>query len=113
MSTSLRDTMFDLSNFAYKWFAPMASRGATQKTIKAFNNSERRACDHPQERSSGTGFRSILIIFLLAALASTGTVVGQEASDATAIPLDDMQFRMIGPFRGGRSISVVGHPTTG
>ena len=111
MTTSLRDTMFDLSSFAYKWFSPLASRSATQKTIKPFSNSEGRARERGQERWSGTGFRSIFIIFLLAALASTGTVVGQEASDATAIPLDDMQFRMIGPFRGGRSISVVGHPT--
>ena len=111
MSTSLRDTMFDLSNYAYKWCTPLVSRGATQKKIKPFNNSERLSRDHLQGRLSGIGFRSTFIVFLLAALASTGTVVGQEASDATAIPLDDMQFRMIGPFRGGRSISVVGHPT--
>ena len=27
------------------------------------------------------------------------------------MPLDDMEFRLIGPWRGGRSIAAVGHPT--
>ncbi len=51
------------------------------------------------------------IVFLLAALALAGPAAGQGASGLAALPLDDMQFRLIGPWRGGRSIAVVGHPT--
>jgi len=47
----------------------------------------------------------------LLALASAPPAVAQQASGLAAIPLDDMQFRLIGPFRGGRSVAVVGHPT--
>jgi photosystem II stability/assembly factor-like uncharacterized protein len=61
--------------------------------------------------SDRTGFRITFIVFLLAALASPGPVVGQEASGLASLPLDDMQFRLIGPFRGGRSVAVAGHPT--
>jgi hypothetical protein len=50
-------------------------------------------------------------VLILAALASSGPAVGQEASNLESLPLDDMQFRLIGPFRGGRSVAVVGHPT--
>jgi len=59
----------------------------------------------------GTGFRTTIIVFLLVAFASPVPVVGQDASSVASLPLDDMQFRLIGPFRGGRSIAVAGHPT--
>ena len=50
-------------------------------------------------------------VFILGALAAPGLVVGQQASGLAALPLDDMDFRLIGPWRGGRSIAAVGHPT--
>ncbi len=37
MSTALRDTMIELRNFAYGWYAPLVSHEVTQKKIKGFN----------------------------------------------------------------------------
>lgn len=59
----------------------------------------------------GTGYRCTLSIFLAVGFAAPGPVLGQEASGLEALPLDDMQFRLVGPFRGGRSVAVAGHPT--
>ena len=54
---------------------------------------------------------TIFTAALLTALASAGPAIGQEASGLASLPLDDMEFRLIGPYRGGRSIAAVGHPT--
>ncbi|MGI9260993.1 MAG: WD40/YVTN/BNR-like repeat-containing protein, partial [Woeseiaceae bacterium] len=59
----------------------------------------------------GTGICITFTLFLLVGLVSPTQVVAQEDSGLAALPLDDMDFRMIGPFRGGRSIATVGHPT--
>ena len=48
---------------------------------------------------------------LLVMLVVAAPVSGQGMSGPESLPLDDMDFRMIGPFRGGRSIAVTGHPT--
>jgi photosystem II stability/assembly factor-like uncharacterized protein len=58
-----------------------------------------------------TAIRVTFTLFLLVAMASPAPVMGQAASDPGSLPLDDMQFRLIGPYRGGRSIAAVGHPT--
>ena len=58
-----------------------------------------------------TEIRITSIVMLLAVFASPGPVVGQEASGLAALPLDDMEFRLIGPYRGGRSIAAAGHST--
>ena len=80
-------------------------------SLLAFRNSDRPFRDRLRRNLCGTGFRTTFIVLLLSALASPGPVVGQEASSLAALPLDDMQFRLIGPFRGGQSIAVAGHPT--
>ena len=48
-------------------------------------------------------------LLLAAALASPAAA--QQGSTPDALPLDDMEFRLIGPYRGGRSVAVAGHPT--
>ncbi|MED5462687.1 MAG: hypothetical protein VYC03_08685, partial [Pseudomonadota bacterium] len=60
-------------------------------------------------RFDETGFR-IMFVALLLAMAAIKPAMGQ-ATGLSAMPLDDMEFRLIGPWRGGRSIAVVGHPT--
>ena len=84
MSTALRDTMIELPNFAYGWYAPLVSHEVTQKKIKGFNhmgksllafrNSDRPSREHLRRRLYGTGFHITFIVFLLAALASPGPV---------------------------------------
>ncbi|MDX1403808.1 MAG: hypothetical protein R3192_04690 [Woeseiaceae bacterium] len=58
-----------------------------------------------------TTLRTTVLVVFLATIAAPGFVLGQSASDMASLPLDDMQFRLIGPFRGGRSVAVAGHPT--
>ena len=63
------------------------------------------------ERSGfASGFRITAFAVLLAVVAA-GPATGQDASGLASLPLDDMEFRLIGPYRGGRSIAAVGHPT--
>jgi photosystem II stability/assembly factor-like uncharacterized protein len=81
------------------------------KSLLAIRYSDRPSLDHSRRRLSGIGTHITFMVFLLAALAAPGPVVGQEASGLASLPLDDMQFRLIGPFRGGRSIAVAGHPS--
>ena len=82
-----------------------------EKSLVAFRSSDYPRCDRSGRRMCGTGPSIAFIVFLIAALAAPGPVVAQEASGLASLPLDDMQFRLIGPFRGGRSIAVAGHPT--
>ncbi len=51
------------------------------------------------------------VVLLMTASLSPGLAMAQQSSGPASLPLDDMEFRLIGPFRGGRSISAVGHPT--
>jgi len=51
-----------------------------------------------------------VVAFLLVALAS-GPAQAQQTTGLESLPLDDMPFRLIGPFRGGRSVAAVGHPS--
>lgn len=44
-------------------------------------------------------------------LALPATSLAQRSSQPESLPLDDMSFRLVGPFRGGRSVAVAGHPT--
>ena len=60
-------------------------------------------------RFDETGFR-IMFVALLLAMAAIKPAMGQ-ATGLSAMPLDDMEFRLMGPWRGGRSIAAVGHPT--
>lgn len=58
--------------------------------------------------------RQLNVLFLLAALLVTSPGMGQSkpaADSTTASVMKAMQWRNIGPFRGGRSVSVAGHPT--
>src|SRR5215831_20528672 len=54
-----------------------------------------------------TMLRSLIAIFFFAFLPCSGA--GQQATaPATAVDLSGLRWRMIGPFRGGRSIAVSG-----
>ena len=61
-----------------------------------------------QERARALG--TTIGVFLIAVFVSV-PAVAQQGGNPVSLPLDDMDFRLIGPFRGGRSIAVVGHPT--
>ena len=61
-----------------------------------------------QERARALG--TTIAVFLVAVLVSV-PAVAQRDGNPESLPLDDMDFRLIGPFRGGRSVAVVGHPT--
>jgi len=56
------------------------------------------------------GFSFIVVVVLFAGLASPLPGAAQDASGLASLPLDDMQFRLIGPYRGGRSVAVAGDP---
>jgi photosystem II stability/assembly factor-like uncharacterized protein len=67
-------------------------------------------CKSIEQNDFAHGLR-MTVLALLLALMSAGSAIGQEPSGLTSLPLDDMEFRLIGPYRGGRSIAAVGHPT--
>jgi photosystem II stability/assembly factor-like uncharacterized protein len=67
--------------------------------------------DGLRRRQAAAGTGATILVSLLVALLSPATVSAQERADLSSLPLDDMQFRLIGPFRGGRSVAVTGHPT--
>jgi photosystem II stability/assembly factor-like uncharacterized protein len=69
------------------------------------------APDHNRLRLAGAGLRITLVTLVLWASAAPSSLRGQEPPDLASLPLDDMGFRLIGPFRGGRSVAVAGHPT--
>jgi len=58
-------------------------------------------------RGNCIGLFSLFVVAIL----PLGPAYAQGSAGAAAVPLEDMEFRMIGPFRGGRSIAVSGHPT--
>lgn len=51
------------------------------------------------------------IVALVLVSTTSGSARAQQPTGLESLPLDDMPFRLIGPFRGGRSVAVVGHPT--
>jgi photosystem II stability/assembly factor-like uncharacterized protein len=51
------------------------------------------------------------MFFVFLTLGSPQGIVAQKAPGLASFPIKDMSFRLIGPFRGGRSIAVAGHPT--
>ena len=57
-----------------------------------------------------TPFALRVTFIALLALAIVRPTEAQETGLAS-LPLDDMEFRLIGPWRGGRSVAAVGHPT--
>lgn len=75
----------------------------------AFPTAARSGSGALRRRFDETGFRMMFVVLLLA-MAAIKPAMGQ-ATGLSAMPLDDMEFRLIGPWRGGRSIAVVGHPT--
>ncbi|MGI9205437.1 MAG: WD40/YVTN/BNR-like repeat-containing protein, partial [Woeseiaceae bacterium] len=81
------------------------------KSFHALQNGDLPSRDPLRTWLYGTGIRTTFIVILMAVLASPRLVIGQDASSLSSLPLSDMEFRLIGPFRGGRSIAVVGHPT--
>ena len=64
-----------------------------------------------QARRHGGVAHFTIVCGVLLTLALPGPAAAQEATGVAALPLEDMEFRLIGPFRGGRSVAAVGHPT--
>ena len=66
---------------------------------------------HAWRRRWISSMRIAVVALVVTIFAAPGVVLGQSTANLEALPLDDMSFRLIGPFRGGRSVAVAGHPT--
>src|SRR5579864_5168548 len=81
------------------------SRGAVARLWTSIWERPVRELRTPALRQSAATLASLLLLLSFAAQSMAGTVAPQLFSD--------MKWRMIGPFRGGRSVAVGGVPGVG
>ncbi|MBC7921018.1 MAG: glycosyl hydrolase [Ferruginibacter sp.] len=81
----------------------------------ASRNGGRQSAGAGRLASTGRLFFVVVALLLLGRFPSGAQVAVPPASDyrpdANALVMKSMQWRLLGPFRGGRAVTVAGHPT--